>query len=122
MNLTMGDLKVITMKQPRGAIPGGLKVASITGPDSLQPLPACPVLAVGSFTLWPMSYIDNRVSFGMVMYGPNWKPIQTVEKPGARYIYQITLAGQGTSGTVTFLGQANQQVQLTLADIVALLQ
>jgi hypothetical protein len=121
MNLTMEDLKVITMKQPHGAIPAGLKVASIAGPDSLQPLPACPVLAVGGFTLWPMSYLDNRVSFGLVMYNLKWQPIQTVEKPGARYIFKITLQGQGNSGTVTFWGQVSQSVQLTLAEIAAMI-
>ncbi len=121
MNLTMGDLKVITMKSPSGPIPDGLKVASVSGPDSLQPLPVCPVLAVGGFTLWPLSYIDNRVSFGLTMYDLKWNPIRTVEKTGARYIYKITLAGQGSTGTVTFWGQANQQVQMSLADIAALL-
>jgi hypothetical protein len=121
MNLTMEMLQVITMKKTPGAIPDGLKVTTITGPDSLQPLPASPVLAVGGYTLWPMSYIDNRVSFGIVMYDLNWKPINTFEKTGARYIFNITLAGQGSSGTVTFWGQANQQVQLTLAEISAML-
>src|ERR1043165_6456081 len=84
MNLTPQDLKVITMKGPKGHVPDGMKAATISGPNVLPPLPACPVLASGSFILWPMSYIDNRVSFGMVMYNPKWKAGAQVEKRGAR--------------------------------------
>ena len=121
MGCTMDMLSSITMRAPLGPIPDGMKVASLADPNQLQPAPACPVLGIGSFTLWPMSYIDNRVSFGMVMYDLKWKPINTLEKAGARYIFNITLAGQGSSGTVNFWGQANQQVQLTLAESTALL-
>lgn len=119
--LTMEMLEVITMVAPRGPIPAGMKVTSIQGPDSLQPMPACPVLAVGGFTLWPMSYIDNRVSFGMVMYGLNWEVVNTLEKPGARYIYNITKTGNGIIGAVTFWGQANQTVLLSMDEICQLM-
>ena len=118
---SMDMLSVIAMRTPKGAIPDGLKVTSISGPDSLQPLPACPSLAIGGFTLWPMSYMDNRVSFGMVMYDLNWNVVNTIEKPGARYVYNITLNGSGDSGSVTFWGQANQQVTLSLEEICQLL-
>jgi hypothetical protein len=64
-----------------------------------------------------MSYIDNRVSFGMVMYNPKWKAVEHVEKPGARYVYKITLNGSGTSGSATFWGQGDQKVTLTLDEI-----
>jgi hypothetical protein len=121
MNATMHILKVITMHAPKGAVPAGMKVASISGPNVLNPLPACPVLAVGSFTLWPMSYIDNRVSFGMVMYDPKWKVVEQVEKTGARYVYKITLEGSGSSGSVTFWGQADQKVTLSLNEICHLM-
>jgi hypothetical protein len=118
MNLTPQDLKVITMKGPKGHVPDGMKVATISGPNVLNPLPACPVLAIGSFILWPMSYIDNRVSFGMVMYNPRWKAGAQVEKRGARYVYKITVDG---SGSVTFWGQGDQKVTLTLAEICQLM-
>ncbi|MGC1376757.1 MAG: hypothetical protein WA821_11050 [Anaerolineales bacterium] len=121
MDGSMDMLKVIEVKTPEGPVPDGLKVASITGPNSLQPLPACPVLAVGSFTLWPMSYIDNRVSFGMVMYDPKGQVAHLVEKPGARYIYKITLEGSGSSGSATFWGQADQKVTLSLDEICQML-
>jgi hypothetical protein len=118
----MDMLKVTAMKKPNGPVPDGLKVASIGGPNVLQPLPACPVLGVGGFTLWPMSYIDNRVSFGMVMYDPKWKVVNQVEKGGARYVYKISLemAGDG-SGSATFWGQSDQKVSLSLDEICRLM-
>jgi hypothetical protein len=121
MACEMDMLSVINLPAPKGPIPDGMKVASLAGPDVLQPAPACPVLAVGGFTLWPMSYIDNRVSFGMVMYDLNWKVVNVVEKPGARYIYKITLNGSGGSGSVAFAGQANQTVTMTLDEICQML-
>lgn len=115
MSLTMNMLSVITQTTPPGPIPEGMKVTALTGPDTLDPAPACPVLAIGSFVLWPMSYIDNRVSFGMVMYNPSNTVANQQEKPGARYVYQITL--NDAEQTVTFSGQANQTVTMTLDDI-----
>ena len=114
MNCTMNMLTVLQMPAPKGPVPNGMKVATIAGPNVLQPLKACPVLTLGSFTLWPMSYIDNRVSFGMVMYDPTWKIVNQVEKPGARYVYKITPDG---SGSVTFSGQSDQSVRMSLAEI-----
>ena len=119
MACSMDMLNVITMPAPDGPTPDGMKVASLAGPDILQPAPACPVLAIGSFTLWPMSYIDNRVSFGMVMYDPLWEIVQQVEKPGARYIYQITT--DENAQTVSFVGQANQAVTMSLDEICQML-
>jgi len=118
---SMEMLKVIHVHAPRGHIPEGLKVATIDGPHSLKPLPSSPVLAVGAFTLWPMSYHDNRVSFGMVMYDPRWKVVHVVEKSGARYIHKITLEGHGHAGSVTFWGQTDQKVTLTLDELCHLL-
>ena len=117
MNMTMDMLKPISMPRPKGTVPDGMKVTALTGPNTTQSAPTCPVLAVGSFTLWPMSYYDNRVSFGMVMYGPKWKVTQQAEKKGARYVYKITLSGFGPSGSVTFWGQSDQQVTMSLDEV-----
>jgi len=95
-----------------------MKVTAITGPNTTQSAPTCPALGVGGFTLWPMSYYDNRVSFGMVMYDPKWNVIGQVEKPGARYVYKITL---NAAGSVTFSGQADQSVTMTLDEICKML-
>jgi hypothetical protein len=121
MACSMDMLAVIQMPKPRGPIPDGMKVTSLGGPNTLQPAPSCPALSIGSFTLWPMSYIDNRVSFGMVMYDPKWKVVKQIEKPGARYIYKITLNGSGGTGSVTFSGQADQAVTMSLDEICGML-
>ena len=121
MACSMDMLEVITMPAPKGPIPNGLKVTALAGPNTLQPAPSCPVLSVGGFTLWPMSYIDNRVSFGMVMYDPKWNVVNQVEKPGARYVYKITLEGSGGSGSVTFSGQSDQAVTMSLDEICKML-
>ncbi len=121
MACSMDMLTVIQMPKPKGPVPDGLKVTALAGPNTLQPAPSCPVLAVGGFTLWPMSYYDNRVSFGMVMYGLNWNVVNQVEKKGARYVYKITLNGSGDNGSVTFWGQADQSVTMTLDEICQML-
>ena len=104
MACSMEMFAVIGMRAPKGPTPNGMKVTALTGPNTTQSAPSCPALAVGSFTLWPMSYLDNRASFGMVMYDPKWRVVSQVEKPGARYVYKITLHGAGASGSVTFSG------------------
>ena len=121
MACSMDMLSVLKLSAPKGPIPEGMKVTALQGPDTLQSANPGPVLGVGGFTLWPMSYIDNRVSFGMVMYDLNWNVVSTVEKPGARYVYQITLSGQGGEGSVTFSGQANQSVTMSLDEICQML-
>jgi hypothetical protein len=121
MACTMDMLAVVAMPAPKGPIPSGMKMTALAGPNTTQSAPTCPVLAVGGFTLWPMSYMDNRVSFGMVMYDPKWKVVSSVEKPGARYIYKITLNGSGASGSVTFSGQADQSATMSLDEICKML-
>jgi hypothetical protein len=121
MACSMDMLTVIQLPKPKGPTPDGMKVTSLQGPNVLQPAPACPVLAVGGFTLWPFSYIDNRVSFGMVMYDLKWRVLNQVEKTGARYVYKITLDGSGDKGSVTFWGQADQSVTMSLDEICQML-
>jgi len=121
MACSMEMLKVIQLPAPKGPIPAGMKVTATAGPNSLQSVPKGPVLAIGGFILWPLSYIDNRVSFSMVMYNPKWKVANQIEKPGARYIYKITLDGSGGSGSATFWGQADQKVTMSLDEICRML-
>ncbi len=118
---TMDMFQPIKMKAPPGPIPDGLKVTSLADPNRLDSASLNPVLSIGSFTLWPMSYDDNRVSFGMVLYDPRGKISSVTEKRGARYITQITKQGEGGHGAVTFVGQANQSVSLTCEEINQLL-
>ena len=118
---TMDMFQPIAMKAPPGDVPEGMKVTSLADPNDLRSAGSNPALAVGGFTLWPMSYYDNRVSFGMVMYAPNGKIVGTKEKPGARYVTQITKQGRDPDGTVVFTGQGNQSVSLTCMEIYELM-
>lgn len=119
MACTMQMLAPIKMRKPVGQIPAGMKVTCLSGPNVLTPAAACPVLSVGSFTLWAFSYVDNRVSFGMVMYDPQGKAVATVEKKGARYIYKLTV--NVPQNSVTFSGQADQSVTMSLDEICRML-
>ena len=116
MPVTTDMLQVLQLPASKGAIPAGLKIIALSNPNGSPAIaPASPVLAIGGFTFWPMSYDDNRMSFGMVMYGPDWEVVSTTEMKGARYIYKITIDGSGSDGTVTFWGQADHKVQLPVA-------
>ena len=68
-----------------------------------------------------MGCIDNRVSFGMVMYDLKWRIVNQVEKRGTRYVYKITLNGSGATGSVTFSGQADQVVTMSLDEVCQML-
>ncbi|MEK6285013.1 MAG: hypothetical protein AABO57_04665 [Acidobacteriota bacterium] len=119
MACSMDMFTVIAKKAPNGKIPDGMKVTALAGPNTLQAAPACPALGVGAFTLWPLSYIDNRVSFGMVMYDPKGTVVNTVEKKGARYVYKIT--PNKTGNAVAFSGQSDQSVTMSLDEICQML-
>jgi hypothetical protein len=121
MALTMEMLSIISAPKPPGPIPEGLKITVFSGPETLDRNAPCPALAVGGFTYWPFSYSDNRVSFGVVSYDPKGTPLREVEVKGARYVYKITKEGAGTSGSVSFWGQSNQKVTLTLAQLYDML-
>ena len=112
MGVSMDMLSVVPMSKPPGPIPNGLKVTTLADPNSLTMASVTPTLGIGSFTVWPMSYIDNRVSFCMVCYDPKEKVVEQLETPGARYVYKVTL--EEAAGTATFWGQGNQKVSLTL--------
>ena len=111
MAVTMDMLSVVNLPAPKGQIPSGMKSVALANSEG-GIANTCPVVAVGGFTFWPMSYDDNRMSFGMVMYDPSWNVVNTQEMKGARYIYQITLNGTGETGSVTFLGQDGKSVQV----------
>ena len=57
----------------------------------------------------------------MVMYAPNGKVMGMKEKPGARYVTQITKQGTDPEGTVVFTGQANHSVSLSCMEIYELM-
>jgi hypothetical protein len=110
MGLSMDMLSVVNLNKPPGPIPDGMKVTTLTAPKTLSNASITPTLAIGGFIVWPMSYMDNRVSFGMVAYDPKGCVVEQLETPGARYVYKVTL--DSNAGTATFWGQDDQKVSL----------
>jgi hypothetical protein len=62
---------------------------------------------------------DYDLYHAMVMYSPTHHIVKTVEKKGARYIYKVTV--NAPSSSVTFSGQADQSVTMTLDEICKML-
>jgi hypothetical protein len=119
MALTMDMLSVISTPKPPGPVPEGLKVTVFSGPDTFDRNAPCPALAIGSFTYYPFSYIDNRVSFGVVSYDGKGNMVREVEVKGARYVFKITK--DESSQSVSFWGQANQKVTMNLNQLYDML-
>ncbi|HEY2071921.1 MAG TPA: hypothetical protein VGG48_20360 [Rhizomicrobium sp.] len=88
--------------------PPGLKVACMTNGSSLQPGPTCPAVKYAGMTTWFYSYMDNRVSLAFTTYGPAGNLVRTLEKPGTRYVWQVTSNPANT--TITATGQSNTSV------------
>jgi hypothetical protein len=89
-------------------IPGGLKVTCLKGPNTLESSPTCPVVQYKGHTTWAFSFIDNRVAYGLVTYGPNNQVLANNTQNGARYVYKVTV--DSSAQTVTFWGQGDDKV------------
>jgi len=96
--------------------PAGLQRACLNAPtDGAPASKSCPVIAYGPGTTWVFSYDDNRVSFALVTYDATGKVLQTVEKPGARYIFDIYSDDRGQK--LTLVGQAKASVVINWSDL-----
>jgi len=95
--------------------PQDMDVVCVTGPDSFVESPTCPVIQWHGVHYWPFSYLDNRLSMGIVAYDRADQIVAQWEKPGARYVYAITIDPR--SQTVTFYGQTNDAVTMTWAEL-----
>jgi hypothetical protein len=111
-------ISIHTMQSPPGPVPHGLKIVTFSDRDTQARGAPTPVICVGSFCIWPMSYGDNRMSFGLVVYDPCCNTARVVEKRGARYVYKIT---RERDGGVTVWGQSDHNVTLSPDDIGAML-
>ena len=98
------------------AIPSGLKVTCMKGPDILESSSTCPVLKWGEYTYWAYSYIDNRFAMNIVAYDSAGRVVQQWEKPGARYVWAIDV--NETAKTVTFRGQANRTIEIGFKELL----
>jgi hypothetical protein len=93
------------------AVPSGMKVTCLVGPNVLVSSPTCPVVKWYGYTYWAFSFIDNRLAMGIAAYDPTGNLVALWEKPGARYVWGIGV--DPAARTVTFGGQANGVVSMT---------
>jgi hypothetical protein len=96
-------------------VPAGLKVTCMDSPNTLQSAATCPVVKYQGMTTWAYSYIDNRVSFGLVTYDATNNVVRNIEKPGARYIWNMVSSEK--TQQITLAGQANQTVEINWSDV-----
>lgn len=94
-------------------VPNGLKVICLKDPNTLEPSDTCPVILWGSYSYWPLSYIDNRVSMCLVAYDSAKNVVGQWEMPGARYVVRASVNSSDQS--VTFVGQSSAEVPITWA-------
>jgi hypothetical protein len=97
-------------------IPAGLKVACMKGPTDLTSSKTCPVVKFRGNTTWAYSFIDNRVAMALVTYDAQNNVVRNVTQNGARYVWQILSSLDDK--TVTFSGQANQNIVATWSDLM----
>lgn len=121
VDITMKESIPVVVRVPLAQcppIPDGMKMASMTGPNSPTPdgtSDTCPIIQWQGRSYWPFSYIDNRYSMGIACYDQAGNLVGQVEKTGARYVWNITV--DETSKKVTFYGQSNLTVTMTWADL-----
>ncbi|NTX04576.1 tectonin domain-containing protein [Myxococcus sp. CA040A] len=108
---------VLVPPVPAPAIPSGMKVTCTQGPGTGAAAATCPVIKWKGYTIWAFSYTDNRVGMGIVAYDAAGKVVAQWEKPGARYVYGITV--NTTDKTVTFAGQSDAKITMKWSDLLA---
>lgn len=96
--------------------PAGLKVTCLNAPTDGAPISkSCPVISYGAGKTWIYSYMDNRVSFAVVTYDATGKVLKNVEKPGARYVFDVYVGNR--SSTLILVGQSKASVELNWSDL-----
>ena len=93
-----------------------LKV-SCTQPDG-SASQTCPVISWDGVTFWAFSYADNRSSLAIVAYDATGKALGTLDRPGARYVAQVTI--DPSAQTVALQGQAAATVSATWNELRAI--
>ncbi len=91
-----------------------LKVTCLDGPDTLASAD-CPVLRWGGYTYWAYSDGSNASSMTLVAYDSGGNALETWERVGARYVWQITV--DEAAETVTIWGQANRTLVFTWEEL-----
>ncbi|CAN7533111.1 hypothetical protein [Caulobacter sp. LjRoot300] len=98
------------------SIPAGLQTACINAPvDGAPTSKTCPVIYYGSASTWVFSYADNRTSFALVTFDSTGKVLRNVERPGARYIFDVFSDDRGQK--LTLVGQSKNSVVINWSDL-----
>lgn len=96
--------------------PQGLKYAWLTDPDLLdRDNTRVPIFLYGPYLYTVFADDDNSYTMYIVAWDIYQREVKRVEKPGARYIWQIQY--DADAGTVTFIGQASRSVTATLQEL-----
>ena len=108
---SLPNVPVVTYESVEAAPvpPLGLKLTCTNGPTSGTSF-SCPVVSYSGIKFWAFSYIDNRVSLGVVGY-KDGAFVSQQELVGARYVWDATVDARNK--TVSFYGQANQVVSIS---------
>lgn len=85
-------------------VPSGSANRCVTGPNSFDATP-CPIVKWGQYTYRAYSYQNNDLAMNIVAYDPSGNIVKQWHKPGARYLWQITM--DAAAKTFTFWGQDN---------------
>lgn len=93
------------------SVPEGLKLAAISGPNSLDPPNGYPVLQTSAATYWAFSYYDNRVAMAIVAFDNGGAIVGRWDMEGARYIWMIQ--EDPASLNFMFTGQAEQTITMS---------
>lgn len=113
-DLLMPDVKIV-LTNSNPPVPAGSKQMATVEPFSGDQSTNCPVIVYQDYVFWAYSYVDNRVAMNIVAYDCEGKIVKQWEKPGARYIWQITT--DPNTKTVTFWGQSNAKIVMNWSDL-----
>nr|VWP02414.1 D-xylose-proton symporter [Ganoderma boninense] len=100
--------------QPAPA-PDGLKYTCLSDPEKLGSSDSYPVLVLGKYSYWALSYIDNRYAMEIVAYDSQKNLVGRWSKAGARYVQRIEY-DEG-SRQVKFVGQSSLSVAFGLDEL-----
>jgi hypothetical protein len=105
--------KVRRTRAPRP--PPGWSVDCHAGTNTFDRSGVCDVLFYRGLSYWAFSHYDNRFAMLIVAYDGTGRVVGMTQRNGARYHYKTQLNTAGDR--VTFFGQANRSIQLTLSDL-----
>lgn len=83
-----------------------------------SPSDTCPVISWDGIMFWAFSYADNRSSLAIVAFDATGKALGTLDRPGARYVAQVTI--DPSAQTVALQGQAAATVSATWDELRAI--